>query len=150
MQAGREFMNEKGYTILELIFTMSIAAVLSGIAVGGYRELNDPLQNGTNQIVSQMKHARVKAISNTTVYRVAPDGSNQIRFYHGNTCADTDTEENELTINLPAGVILGDTGWEICFNQRGLANQSLEIEVLEDSRIKTIEVLVGGSIRIMP
>lgn len=140
---------ESGYTILEMVFTMAIAAILSGLMVGGYRELNDPLQNGANQIISQLKHARVKAISNTTVYRVEPDGANQLHFYNGNSCDDADTLENALTINLPAGVTLGNTEWELCFNQRGLANQSLEIEILEESRLKTIEVLVGGSVRIM-
>lgn len=141
---GRE---NAGFSVMELLLVVSITAIIGSTLISNYRELNDPLQNTTNQLVTQLKAARIKAISTTSSYMVQPISTSKVLFKYGNTCATATTTDDELTINFPTTVRLDDTTWSVCFSPRGLADASLDIDVLEGGRLRIVEVMIGGSVR---
>jgi prepilin-type N-terminal cleavage/methylation domain-containing protein len=72
-------MNEKGITLLELIIVMviiAIGAVLTVPNIGGWLP-NYRLRSATRDVVSIMRLAQLKAVSNNTSYRVVFDTVNE-------------------------------------------------------------------------
>jgi type IV fimbrial biogenesis protein FimT len=70
-------MNRKGVTLLELITVMMIiafGALLLAPNIGAWLP-NYRLRSATRDIVSTMRTAQMKAVSNNTVYGVAFDGN---------------------------------------------------------------------------
>jgi prepilin-type N-terminal cleavage/methylation domain-containing protein len=147
MHVGRT-ANERAFSLFELMATMAVMGIAAGTVISNYRELNDPLQNSANQIVTQMKHARIKAIATTSAYLVQPTSANTIEFRYGATCANTPTTDTALALELDPGVSLADTNWSLCFSSRGLSDTSLDLDVLEGTRLRIVEILIGGSIRV--
>jgi len=74
----RSFMNQKGITLLELIVVMviiAIGAVLIAPNIGAWLP-NYRLRSATREVVSIMRVAQIKAVSNNTSYRVVFDTAN--------------------------------------------------------------------------
>jgi prepilin-type N-terminal cleavage/methylation domain-containing protein len=75
-------MNKKGITLIELIVVMVIIAIGAALMmpnIGGWLP-NYRLRSATRDIVSTMKTAQMKAVSNNTPYGVAFDASS-IQLY---------------------------------------------------------------------
>jgi type IV fimbrial biogenesis protein FimT len=67
----------KGFTLLELMLTVAIAAILSTIAAPYFRDLvlNNQISSYTNNLVQAAYAARIEAIKRTEQVRVSPINS---------------------------------------------------------------------------
>ena len=84
----RSFMNRKGITLIELIVVMviiAIGAVLMVPNIGGWLP-SYRLRSATRDIVSTMRVAQMKAISNNVRYQISFDiGNNNYVLQYQNT-----------------------------------------------------------------
>jgi len=134
--------------MVELMVVMLIATVMLGTVVVNLKSLNNPLLNASNQLQSQFKKTRAKAIATTLAYKIAPISTTQIGSYSGTNCNNAITQDTAMTLELPSGSHLTDVNWEVCFNTRGILDTDLQIELQDqDNHLRTIEVLLGGSVR---
>jgi prepilin-type N-terminal cleavage/methylation domain-containing protein len=69
-KVGRGFKTSKGFTLIEALVTISIIGVLAALVGPQVLAFNKPLQNGTNQVVGILRQVRMRAIANTTAYRL--------------------------------------------------------------------------------
>lgn len=69
----------QGYTLIELMVTVSIAAILSSMALPSYRDYiqNESLLGGSNQLLGAMRYARSEAVKRKAPVKVC--ASNGLR-----------------------------------------------------------------------
>ena len=104
-------MNKKGITLIELIIVMviiSIGAALMVPSIGVWLP-NYRLKSATRDIVSLMRVAQMKAVSNNILYRVTFDTANNKYFieYSQDSGATWTKEGDDQT--LPTGVQFNTT-----------------------------------------
>jgi len=106
----RSFMNQKGITLLELIVVMviiAIGAVLIAPNIGAWLP-NYRLRSATREVVSIMRVAQIKAVSNNTSYRVVFDTANDNYIIQYQDTGGGWLTEGE-TQSLPTGVKFNTT-----------------------------------------
>ena len=55
-----------------------------------------------------------------------------------------------MALDLPQGVTLTDTSWNVCFSSRGISDGNVVIKLQHDRYGSTgVEVLVGGTTRVL-
>ncbi len=64
--------NYQGFTLLEMLITLSIMSILIGLALPSFLTINKPLRIATSQMASQLSLVRSKAISGNRAYRIKP------------------------------------------------------------------------------
>jgi prepilin-type N-terminal cleavage/methylation domain-containing protein len=67
--------NSAGFTLLEMLAVIAIMGVLAALTGPVLFWANKPLQNGTNQVVGILRQTRMRAIANTTAYRIRPNNN---------------------------------------------------------------------------
>lgn len=142
-------LSEKGYSVLELIAVLAIAGIVSAISFSNLRELSNPLDTGTAQVMSFLRHVRTRAVATTSAYKVTPLGNNQLRAQYAATCDSAlFTNESKTTLELPTGVTFPSTLWSVCFSSRGLADGNTILTLIDsDGRSRSVEVYLGGAVR---
>lgn len=145
-----KFSSSSGFTILELITVMTIAGILSGMAVMNLNALSNTSENAAAEFAAFLKQTRARAITSTAAYFVQPSNNHKVITKIGNNCSDTSPVVDPLlAINFPTGASLASTTWSLCFSSRGLSDSNLSVTINDiHSRTRTVEVLLGGSIRI--
>ncbi|MCB0360518.1 MAG: hypothetical protein KDD44_12805, partial [Bdellovibrionales bacterium] len=87
--------------------------------------------------------------SSTVAYRVYANSLNEVAASFGNNCANAGaTVDNDLSLELPTGVVFTSASWEVCFTPRGIADQYLPIDLYADGETQQVEVFMGGAVRI--
>ena len=64
--------NVQGFTLVEMLVTLIVAGIITGIAIPSFLSLNKPLKNGALQLKSHLSLIRSKAISSNKAYRLRP------------------------------------------------------------------------------
>jgi prepilin-type N-terminal cleavage/methylation domain-containing protein len=65
----------QGFTLIEALVTISVVGVLAAIAAPNILAMGSPsLPDTTNRIAGQFRSARAKAISQTSLFRIRPQG----------------------------------------------------------------------------
>ena len=144
-----ELVKERGFTILEMIVTMGILAVVMGIAVANIKKFDDPLNDASNQVVGFFKQARAKAISTTSAYTVYPISATRLGTKYAAKCTDVvTTDDTSFFLNFPTGSHLNATNWTLCYSSRGLPDGNLTIDLRDTNNLtKTVQVYLGGGAR---
>jgi prepilin-type N-terminal cleavage/methylation domain-containing protein len=141
---------DRGFTLIEVLVTLSLSAALLGITAATLREYNRSSKNALSLIQSFVKQARIKGISRTAAYKVFADSSGKkILTSFADKCASTTfVPDTALVLEMPVGTKLLSPTWSVCFNARGLTESNITISVAtEDSGTKSIEILLGGGTR---
>lgn len=129
---------------------MTIMGTLVGITTLNLRELYDPSQSAAAELAGFLKKSKARALASTRAYTISPSSSTEVTTTYGKSCNDPDQiEDSRLTFSLPKGSELEDTSWSICYGVRGLANGSADIKVKNGDTEKTVQVAMGGAVRIL-
>jgi len=119
-------MNRKGITLIELIIVLVIICIGAALVVPGFGAWmpHYRLRSATRDIVSVMRTAQVKAVSNNMRYGVAFDPTtNPPKFQlYRNSGGLEDFQEDGAPTSLPAGVTFNDI---VGLNKNGPDGQSV-------------------------
>ena len=140
---------EKGFSLLELVITMSILTILMSMAVFNFHDLEQPATNGASELMGFLKKTRAKALATTLAYTAKPNDNSQVITTYGTTCSAAQQVDTSLTLTLPNHAHLTDTEWMVCYSTRGLANSSIDIAISGSDGTKVVQVVLGGAIRIL-
>lgn len=141
---------ENGFTLLEMMVVLGIMTILTGIAVLNLKKFDQASSNAANQIASLIKSSRSYGMTSTVTVQIKPISSTAISVTSAATCAATiRTTIPELSYNLPDGATLSSTTWSLCYTSRGLSRESINIQLTDRSRTKTVQVTLGGGIRVI-
>lgn len=151
-------MRRYGFTLIEMLVVTAVLAILIGIAAINFRPLGAPLQNGSAQLESFLKQARVRAIATTRAYKVVPTSTTALKLQYANTCnpANPWTDDNPVkTLQLPDNVSLNGTAWgSVCFSSRGAAYNNLgnpggvNIGLIDNkNQQRSVQIMLGGGVR---
>lgn len=144
---SRSVHSEAGFTLLDVVVSIGLIAVLSTLAVTQLKELDNPVKNASSGIIGYFKQVRARAISTTSAYSVSATSSGRIEAVYGKSCETTVTPDPKLILDLPTGAAISDISWSICFNGRGLPDSNIQITVSGESETRTLEVFLGGGVK---
>ena len=143
--------NESGYTLFEVLFTLTLSSLLMTMGIYNFKEFQRPLVTGESQLVAFLKQSRTKAIATTSAYHVTGiSKSSVVTSYSKNCDSANTTPDNELSLDLPSGVENYNVGWTVCFTARGLADSNIEITLMnQELDTSVVEVLLGGAVHVV-
>ncbi len=148
---GNDPRHESGMSLLEILVVFFMISVLTSSAVSNLAQIKNPLKDGISQTLGFVKEVRAKALASTAAYTLRPASTGRIVTTTAATCSAVVTTDGGLAIDLPSGVVLSDTSWTICFTSRGLTEGAQSFTITDaDSDTETIEVFLGGAVRIRP
>lgn len=141
---------EAGFSLIEMLFTVSIIGILLSTSISNLMVLERPLVSAASNTAGFLKQARAKAVATTSAYRVFPSDTGTVNVQSGLNCDAAATDEQALNMELPSDVYFSDTDWEICFTPRGLADDNVVINLQDvGGQSKQVEIYVGGAIRLL-
>ncbi len=119
--------NYQGFTLLEMLISLSIMSILIGLTLPSFLTINKPLRIATSQMSSQLSLVRSKAISGNRAYRIKPMYTNSADYVgqdnpqgrankfvveYANNCAVSNgpnwSRASEFDLTLPKGVGITD------------------------------------------
>ncbi len=138
-----------GYSVLELLLVLGLVGIMSMVIANNMKQLSDPVQDSANQLMGFLKQARAKAISTTSAYIVEADGASRLVTRYDTTCGGTTSiADPQLSLDLADGVTMDNTTFSVCFTSRGLPDTDLTLTVSTATKSRTVELFLGGAIRI--
>ena len=142
--------SSRGFTLFELLVAISIAGIMTGMAWFSFKALDDPASDGAGQLMGLLKKGRSRALASTSAYTIKPLSVTKLQATYGTSCASaTQTVDPTMALTLPSHALLNDTTWTICYNARGLSNSSSSILLHDDDSTRTIQVVLGGAVRVL-
>lgn len=141
-----------GFSLLELIIVLSLAAVLAAISVLSHQAMQPSLNlsSATRQVVMDLKVARIRAVTRNTNYRVVfADESDryQPQYKNGNAYAD-----DGRPIQLPHGIVVAACSARdsaIAFRPRGNATSFGTVTLRNGTGdVRHIIVDIAGQVRV--
>jgi prepilin-type N-terminal cleavage/methylation domain-containing protein len=141
-------MNNKAFTVIELLVCMALVGIVSAIAIYNMRSFSDPTAEGTGHVMAFLKQSRAKALATTYAYTVKPATSGSLITTYGISCSSvTQTSDTQMTLALPNGVTFVSTAWSVCYTPRGLASANTNFSIQGNGDSYAVEVALGGGIR---
>ena len=142
--------DDSGFTLLEVISTCILLAVLVGMAVGpwsSYRHARAHVES-RNELVAALRNAQVSSVAENVTYRVdltattatsyrLPPSGGQVRTRQY-LVEDTNVTFANAAFETPSG-----TGTSVFFYPRGSASKG-DVQVLRSGRSKVYTVSVEG------
>ena len=130
-------MNDRGFTLMELVITLAILAIMMAIAApatSSWRK-NAQYKAAAREVVSVLRRGRSQAVQQNQNTTVTIDLSN-----HKYSLAGSDTTfPNGITVE--AKVALGDVwqksgSFSVTFRPQGTSNQTIFVRVNENSNLQ--------------
>jgi len=138
-------MEEKGFTLIELMVVLSVIALISMTAFANIKVLDNPLHNAVSSNLIFLQLARAKAISKTRYCKVYPSFNKQIVVAFGSSCETATDVDSSTKYDFPTGTSLSNTDWSICFTPRGFSHTNISFDITnQTAQTSTIEVSLGG------
>ena len=144
--------DDAGFSMIEILVVLSIAAIMMVMAVTNINALSNPSVTSVNQVMGILKLARARAIATTSPYLVVPVGRIKIVGKRATTCNDSSpTLDPHVSYDLPEGVTFANSLWSVCYSSRGIASTGVDISITDQKGVtKIVEVMRGGAVRIKP
>jgi Tfp pilus assembly protein FimT len=141
---------QAGVTVLEVLVVLAITGLMVGgvVWIGG-QSVAGGLVAGTDQIRTVTRMARTYAMSTTTPHRIVPTDKTTLAIEWGGPCDDgsaTWTALDNEVYELPRGVELAATNWNVCFTTRGWTTDQHDLVLMEGASTQELSVLLGGSV----
>jgi prepilin-type N-terminal cleavage/methylation domain-containing protein len=165
---------QRGFTLAETLVTIVVLGILTAIAAPTIRFGSNPLKDTSANIAGSLRLLRAKAVSQTAAYRMRPiataaglslaietaESCSSVvwnpdpGFALEDTALDTSTSPLGQRKGVQIGQVLIDNAapfpsdnWNICYNSRGLTNQTLELTLKNDQNAqRKITVFRGGGV----
>ncbi|BCS97140.1 hypothetical protein DSLASN_27720 [Desulfoluna limicola] len=139
-----------GFTLIELMVTVAMVAVLATLAVSGYSRLIEGarLATAAGDLRADLELAKLTAIRrHVTVLAYFNGGAGKNGSY--TLWVDTKDGEEILTRTMPEKVLLTTGTPPIGFNTMGIASATGQIEVhtTDNAKYKRISVSAAGNIK---
>lgn len=164
--------NSKGFTLTEILIVILLLGVMTALIAPNISFGINPLKDSTNRVAGIFKLARVKAMSQTSAYRMSQESVNQLKVERAKSCFDTSgwTKDNsfsteDLSLNEasdiqglakneviqifsatatnPDGTTANlGTNWSICFNSRGVADKNVKLTIKNITKNTTQQIEV--------
>jgi len=143
---------QRGMTLVEVLVVVVLIAVALGVSFVYFNGLAAPVQTAGELVEGMLQHTRSRAMVTTTPHRLRPIDSTTLVVESGASCSSGPwTLEPDLQLDLPDGVVVSDTTWDVCFVTRGASttNQIITLNHPEQGS-QQIEVLLGGAVEWLP
>jgi Tfp pilus assembly protein FimT len=146
---ARIIKNDKGYSLVNMLATLAMIGILLATATSNLKIISNPLADASFALNHYFRLSRARAISQTTVIKIAPTSTTRVVATSGETCDTATAAVDNLAINLPTGARLVTTDWSTCFTARGLATEAITFSLIDDRGVtRTVEIALGGGSRI--
>ncbi|MBL4759781.1 MAG: prepilin-type N-terminal cleavage/methylation domain-containing protein [Mariprofundaceae bacterium] len=143
------FLNQRGFTLIELMVTIAIAGILLSIAVGAWGQMreNTRVESAKESIVSSLQMMRLRALSTGVDQVVTFDWANDTVSYTTNATMTSALAPVDIQGFKCTGAVLKATGTDTyTFTSRGrvvfsdVATQNLRVMKAGVSSMFTIKV----------
>lgn len=167
--------SNEGFTLLEILIVLVLVGIMAAMS-GPYISFGiNPLKDTTNRVAGIFKLMRVKAMSQTSAYRISQTSATQLIVESSSSCLSTTwtvdpsftqedlslTEAKDIqglaknkviqivavTNSSTPGTPL--TSWTLCYDSRGIAGNNLifTLKDIQTTQQKRIEIFSGGAVQ---
>jgi len=116
---GKTTNNNTGFTLVELLVIIALIGIMAAFSAPHITFGVNPLKDTTNRLASTFKLMRIKAMSQTSAYRIKQDTATTIKIERAKLCSDS-------------------TGW--------IVDNSFDSEDLTLTEAKDIQGLAKGAV----
>ncbi|KJH72233.1 pilus assembly FimT family protein [Aliterella atlantica] len=89
MLGGQKAKNNEGFTLIELLVIISLIGIMAAFSAPYINFGVNPLKDTTNRVASTFKLMRVKAMSQTSAYRIKQATSTTLKIERNKLCSDS-------------------------------------------------------------
>lgn len=145
---SRNQENQRGFTLIELMFVLAVISILAVVGVPKYRAMTDyyRLQSSVQTVTSFVRYAKQRALDEhvnnyVVITKASSNPANTVQVLNKNIVAvqskSLDTGVTLLNVSGNNSVIL-----DISFTNRGYLSSELAIFTLRGSSNRTVEIKI--------
>ena len=139
------FLNNKGFTLAEMMVVVGVFAILVAVAVPNYLAFQPDMRlNGASrEILGKLIWARSKAVDENATYDVSFPTNHTLEIRKAGVLIQAVDIQTDYT-----GVTLNKSGYDPAFSSRGTAGGATTVTLANSSGSKTVTVTATGNVKI--
>lgn len=148
----RPLHTASGFSLPEALAVLAVLAITATLGAASLQALLSPLRRGSEHVEALFMQVRAKAMVTTHAHRIRPSSGGSLVVEYAPSCeAAAWTLDLQMKLQLPDAVAFEESGWSVCFSNRGIASENLFLTLVHHSYgQRRLEVLRGGSLRWLP